>query len=1081
MAEPAQAENVIWTPQPGPQTALVRCPVFEIFFGGARGGGKLAPLDSLVLTPKDFVRMGEIKVGDSVSDPTTGGSTKVIGVYPQGVQKIWRFIFDDGASYESGADHLWAYKLANKKRPRTKKSKQREFAEQTVGLTKLANRWDFYRVGKTSELMDKQGVRIPLSEPISFTVNGRAGTGAFSDPYLCGLMLGDGSCSNLHMTSCDDEIREYLVDCGFSVHSTDLHTDGKPKSFGTKTTSPLAIWLYQHKLRHCRSWEKFIPDYVFTAAVDYRLAFLQGLMDTDGTADERGRCYFISTSQRLSEGVQNLVRSLGGKARIRQRQTKYTHKDEKLDGRPSWQVRVWHPKLSSFFRLTRKKERANDSWNGGYELTRELVKVEYVGEKEAQCIQVDSMYGLYIGDDFVVTHNTDGTLGRFIGRADRYGENCSGLMFRRERTHLVDTIERSKRLYGPLGWTWHEQAKLWRTPNGARLLFAYLENDSDAEAYQGHGYTDVMGEEIGQFPSAKPIMMMMATLRSGAGVPCQFVATGNPGGPGHHWVKQRYIDPAPLGYQVIKSVFTNPFTGSKTERERVFIPSRVTDNLYLGDEYIANLAMSGSPELVRAWLEGDWDVIAGAYFPEFSQRKHVIAPFEIAQHWLRFRSMDWGSARPFAVHWWAVSDGEDERFPRGALIAYREWYGSTGEPNVGLKMPASAVGEGIVARDGDDEIAYGVLDPAAFAEDGGPSIAEAMYRVGAKFRRADNKRVARNGAIGGWNQLRTRLVGVEGRPMIYFFSTCTEIIRTLPMLQHDPDKPEDVQTDSEDHACFVAGTIVNGKPIEEIGMLTRRNAEIIALSFDNGERIVCTPDHRFLCGDGEWKKAIDLHSVQLLSATQFKSLTGQDSTSAGSTFSAKVCDFIGRCGSRTTGLYLMVSMFITSMKIAVTTLLKTSRFYPCANTWQSTIGLESFRPEHERANGGTRSTAKLYADAKTSGLKKLASFVGRRSRLRLSYLIKQSSAIKTARPVTCVSVDVLKQRQDVYCLATKASILTVGAVIASNCDSSRYAVMSRIWINDAPSVPDGIKGIHDATLNQLWEIHEREQWRIGRI
>ena len=107
---------------------------------------------------------------------------------------------------------------------------------------------------------------------------------------------------------------------------------------------------------------------------------------------------------------------------------------------------------------------------------------------------------------------------------------------------------------------------MWRDPNGARLRFAYLERDADAELYQGHSYTRVYIEEAGNFPSPAPIMKLMATLRSGAGVPVGMRLTGNPGGPGHQWVKARYIDPAPLGNKVIH----DPVTGL----DRVFIPSQ---------------------------------------------------------------------------------------------------------------------------------------------------------------------------------------------------------------------------------------------------------------------------------------------------------------------------------------------------------------------------------------------------------------------------------------------------------------------------------------------------------------------------
>lgn len=394
---------------------------------------------------------------------------------------------------------------------------------------------------------------------------------------------------------------------------------------------------------------------------------------------------------------------------------------------------------------------------------------------------------------------TDGMLGEFASHADLYGENAIGLMVRRERTQLVETIERSRQIYGRIGARYNEQEKMWRFPNGARLRFAYLERDQDAEAYQGHSYTRVYVEEIGNFPNPAPVLKLMATLRSGAGVPCGFRATGNPGGPGQHWVKARYIDPNPTGWVVQRHPFKNPWTGESVVRERVYIPSRVTDNHFLGADYVANLQMQGSPELVRAWLEGDWTVIAGAFFPEFTLEKHVLKPFTIPKEWTRFRCCDWGSAKPFAVYWVAVSNGEIASIPRGALIVYREWYGCS-EPNVGLKLTAEQVAKGIAERTPKDEkISYGVIDPSAHAQNGGPSIAERMSNEGVIFGPGDNKRVSGMGALGGWDQVRARLVGEDDRPMLYVFSTCPHLIRTLPALQHDVDRPEDVDTEGEDH------------------------------------------------------------------------------------------------------------------------------------------------------------------------------------------------------------------------------------------------------------------------------------------
>ncbi len=388
---------------------------------------------------------------------------------------------------------------------------------------------------------------------------------------------------------------------------------------------------------------------------------------------------------------------------------------------------------------------------------------------------------------------TDGMLGKNAVKAQQYGKNQKGIFFRRELPQLEAAIERAKEIYLPLGWMWKEQPKTFVAPNGATLKFRPLERDADAEKYQGHDYTDLYFEELTNYPDPKPVNKLKATLRSAAGVPVQFHATGNPGGPGHQWVRERYITPAVQGFEVLTDADGN---------ERVFIPAKVQDNQILlksDPNYISRLRQSGSESLVRAWLEGDWDVIEGAYFDCWNS-KLVIQPFEVPEHWLRFRSFDWGSARPFSVGWWAIASEDfvssDGRIPKGAMVRYREWYGKS-SANVGLKLTAEQVGQGITERT-DEEIAYSVADPAIFAEDGGPSIAE---RMGIPWRPADNKRVARQGHIGGWDQMRDRMVGEDDRPMIYCFNTCSDSIRTIPVLQHDQNKPEDLDTNGEDHAA----------------------------------------------------------------------------------------------------------------------------------------------------------------------------------------------------------------------------------------------------------------------------------------
>ena len=417
---------------------------------------------------------------------------------------------------------------------------------------------------------------------------------------------------------------------------------------------------------------------------------------------------------------------------------------------------------------------------------------------------------------------TDAAIGFCAIKSLKYGRQHKAIFFRRELPQLDAVIARSKEIYEPLGATYNESKKTWTFKNGATVRFRHLDRDSDAGKYQGQNNQTLCFEELTQFPSPKPVLKLKATLRSTAGVPCQMLATGNPGGPGHSWVKKRYIDPNPLGWRPIRIL--NEKTGRY--RERVYIPSRLVDNRLLVEadpEYEDRIVDSanGDDQLLKAWLDGVWDIVEGAYFSEWDSRKHVIPTCSLPDHWLRFRCGDWGSAKPFSFHWAAVaSEGYElpngRWIPKGAVVFFEEYYGikydSNGEfqPNVGLKLFAEAVGRNLADIEKNmPKIAYGVLDPAAFATDGGPSIAERIWRGSSQkvmFRPADNKRTPGRGAMGGWDQLRSRLAGEDfgdglKRPMVYWMDKCVHAIRTIPMLQHDENNIEDVDTDGEDHAA----------------------------------------------------------------------------------------------------------------------------------------------------------------------------------------------------------------------------------------------------------------------------------------
>lgn len=178
----------------------------------------------------------------------------------------------------------------------------------------------------------------------------------------------------------------------------------------------------------------------------------------------------------------------------------------------------------------------------------------------------------------------------------------------------------------------------------------YIEREADYGRYHGHQYTGISFDEVTEYATPNGLLKMLSTLRSAQGVPCSVRLTGNPGGVGHIWVKDRYIDPiAPY----------NPYTDPETGFTRMYVPSSLKDNPALlknDPKYQARILAStaGNSALRQAWLEGRWDIIAGAFFENLDRNLHSLRPFEIPANWLRFRAFDWGSARPFSVGWYAV-------------------------------------------------------------------------------------------------------------------------------------------------------------------------------------------------------------------------------------------------------------------------------------------------------------------------------------------------------------------------------------------------------------------------------------------
>ncbi len=427
--------------------------------------------------------------------------------------------------------------------------------------------------------------------------------------------------------------------------------------------------------------------------------------------------------------------------------------------------------------------------------------------------------------DFQCGYQEDGAL--------RYRKHWRGIMFRKTYPELEELQARASEIFPGEGAVFKTQASAgypfsncWYWPDGASVKMRYIENDKDYGRYHGHQYTGISFDEVTEYATPAGLLKMLSTLRSAHGVPCTVRSTGNPGGIGHVWVKGRYIDRMPPRV---------PFVDPETGFARMFVPSRMSDNQILmqADPGYRNrilAATGGNDALRKAWLEGNWNIVAGAFFDNITEALYLPI-WKPPAEWTRYRSMDWGSARPFSIGWWAIADddhyaqlkdGTERLIKRGAIVRYREWYGcKPDEPNVGLKLDAEVVGQGILQREYGEKIdeSLSVADPSMWKEDGGPSIAERMLKcdpkqpnamVGPRFRPADNTR------IGGWQQMRARINGEDGHPLMMVTDACLDWKRTVPAAQHDTNRIEDIDTDGEDHALDETRYACMARPLSRV-------------------------------------------------------------------------------------------------------------------------------------------------------------------------------------------------------------------------------------------------------------------------
>ena len=424
---------------------------------------------------------------------------------------------------------------------------------------------------------------------------------------------------------------------------------------------------------------------------------------------------------------------------------------------------------------------------------------------------------------------TDALIMAFCKHVDKgYGAFWQGIIFRQPHKQLKDVIKKSKKWIPRMfpGAEFNETDKVWKFKDGEELRFAHMRVPSDYENYHGHEYPFIGWEELTTWSTDECYTRMMSCCRSSgpSDMPRIVRATTNPYGAGFHWVKKRFRLPSQR-FQVWREKEIDQHGRVSYSKTRLAIQSRLSENkilLAMDPDYVKTLKTSARNEMeLKAWIFGSWDIVAGGMFGDvWSEDTHVIEPFKIPRAWKIYRALDWGSAAPFSVGWYAESNGSPVGVGNhiwgdveGDVFRIGEWYGTTGKPNEGLGLTGTEVGEGILERELEfphqgnihRRVRPGPADHNIFGDGtkGVKNIHDEMRKSGIRFDKAVKGPGSRKV---GWQVARDYManampleIGSRIDPGLYIFNNCWHFINLVPTLPRDDGDLDDIDPVSEDH------------------------------------------------------------------------------------------------------------------------------------------------------------------------------------------------------------------------------------------------------------------------------------------
>ncbi len=348
-----------------------------------------------------------------------------------------------------------------------------------------------------------------------------------------------------------------------------------------------------------------------------------------------------------------------------------------------------------------------------------------------------------------------------------------------EKSIILDFLE-----YVPASWYEYNKKDHRATfhQTGSLIEFNHCQLESDVYNYQSAQYDFIFFDELTHF-TEYIYTYLQSRCRSPKGYPAQVKCASNPGNIGHHWVKTRFID----GYEpyTIETHSEELPNGKLSEYTTEYIPARVYDNKYIMEKdpkYISRLQKIPNESERKALLDGDWDSFEGQFFKEWNYDQHTIKPFKIPPDWQKIRTVDWGYTAPTVCLWIAFS-------PAKVAFVYREMTITEATIEETVEM--------IKHLSGDETYSYTTADPSLWSTtqyERGESIAHRITYMGVPLMKADNNRIA------GWNVIHSYMDFDEKTDArLKIFTNCLQTIKTIPGLIHDSRKPEDLDSDGDDH------------------------------------------------------------------------------------------------------------------------------------------------------------------------------------------------------------------------------------------------------------------------------------------